>query len=71
MCGGCAFGAWVIDVEEVSRAAGICDDIKVCGRRTVIVKSGANVVTTMFSLSVGSHPCLSHQTMNKQQQHRS
>jgi len=46
-------------VEEVAHATGVGDGINICGRRTVIVKSGANVVTTMFSLSVGSHPCLS------------
>ena len=52
-----AFGAGIVEVQEVACASCVGNSIVVCGRRTVGERSGANVVTTMISLIECIHPC--------------
>ena len=45
-----AFGAGIVDVQEVACASCVGNSVLVCGWRTVVERSGANVVATMISL---------------------
>jgi len=53
---GNAFGAGVVDVQEMACATCTSNGILICGRRTGSESSGANVVATMISLEVSIRP---------------
>lgn len=58
--GGNAFGAGVVNVQEMTCASCVGNGVLICGRRTVVGISWAtNVVTAMSSLGVCIRPCLS------------